>query len=55
MPIPGMFAVPIPHLRRGLDIYTITLECWSGSLHLLATYWIPAMDHKVREKAPSSI
>lgn len=48
--IPGMFAVPIPHFHQGLDTYTITLECWSGSLHFLATYQIPAMDYKEREK-----
>lgn len=48
--IPGVFAVPIPHLHQGLDTYTITLECWSDSLHFLATYQIPAMDYKEREK-----
>lgn len=48
--IPGVFAVPIPHLHQGLDIYTITLECWSGSLHFLATYRVPAMDYEEREK-----
>lgn len=48
--IPGVFAVPIPHLHQGLDTYTITLECWSGSLHFLATYRIPAMDYEEREK-----